>query len=148
MRAAPLDALSEADRAKLRRALPPESSEPMKAKLTERRFSDPGWVFERKLDGVRAMVHRHGEAVQLVSRTGHRLVSYPELNEALPAEEADDFVADGGIIAFEGSRTSFARPQGRMQIQDPERARRSGIPGFPYPSDLIYPHGADRTRRP
>ncbi len=148
MRAAPLDALSEADRAKLRRALPPESSEPMKAKLTERRFSDPGWVFERKLDGVRAMVHRHGEAVQLVSRTGHRLVSYPELNEALPAEEADDFVADGEIVAFEGSRTSFARLQGRMQIQDPERARRSEIPVFLYLFDLIYLDGYDLTRLP
>ena len=26
----------------------------MKAKLTDRPFSDPGWVFERKLDGIRA----------------------------------------------------------------------------------------------
>src|SRR5258707_6963968 len=121
MRAAPIDALSEADRAKLRRALPPESSEPMKAKLTERRFSDPGWVFERKLDGVRAMVHRHGEAVQLVSRTGHRLVSYPELNEALPAEEADHFVAHGEIVAFEGAPTDFARLHGGMPSQDPQR---------------------------
>ena len=32
--------------------------EPMKAKLTARPFSDPNWVFERKLDGVRAIVRR------------------------------------------------------------------------------------------
>ena len=29
-------------------------AEPMKAKLTDRPFSDPAWVFERKLDGIRA----------------------------------------------------------------------------------------------
>ena len=32
--------------------------EPMKARLTARPFSDPDWVFERKLDGVRATVRR------------------------------------------------------------------------------------------
>lgn len=145
---AAFDLLSKPERAKLRPAEPPRSAKPMKAKLTERPFSDRGWIFERKLDGIRAIVHRHGDAVRLVSRTGKPLVAYPELTEALAAEPADDFVADGEIVAFEGSRTSFARLQGRMQIQDPRLARLSGIEVYLYLFDLVYLEGYDLTQLP
>jgi bifunctional non-homologous end joining protein LigD len=122
--------------------------EPMKAKLTERRFSDADWVFERKLDGVRAIVFKQAGEVRLLSRTAHLLNAYPELLEALAADPADDFIADGEIVAFEGAQTSFARLQGRMQIQDPEQARRTGIPVFLYLFDLIYFDGHDLTGLP
>jgi len=121
----------------------PDFGEPMKAKLTERRFSDPGWLFERKLDGVRAIAIKSGGEVRLISRTGRSLVAYPELIEALAADAAEEFVADGEIVAFEGAQTSFARLQGRMQIQDPEQARRTGIPVFLYLFDLLYFDGHD-----
>jgi DNA ligase D-like protein (predicted ligase) len=120
----------------------------MKAKLSERRFSDPGWVFERKLDGVRAIVVKRGGEVRLISRSGLPLRSYPELEEALAADPAEDFVADGEIVAFDGGRTSFARLQGRMQIQDPEQARRTGISVFLYLFDLIAFDGHDLRRLP
>ena len=55
----------------------------MKAKLTARPFSDPDWVFERKLDGVRAIVRRDPDGATLTSRTGRRMNGYPELIEAL-----------------------------------------------------------------
>ena len=42
----------------------------MKAVLWDEPFSDPGWIFERKLDGVRCLAHRDGGgAVRLLSRT-------------------------------------------------------------------------------
>lgn len=122
--------------------------EPMKAKLTDRRFSDPNWIFERKLDGVRAIAIKHGGEVRLISRTGRRLIAYPELVEALEDDAADEFVADGEIVAFEGSRTSFARLQGRMQIQDPELARATGIPVFLYLFDLVHFGGHDLSQLP
>jgi bifunctional non-homologous end joining protein LigD len=145
---AAFDILSEAERSKLRRAAPPQSAEPMKAKLTDERFSDPGWVFERKLDGIRAVAHRHGRAVRLVSRTGKDLRSYPELAEALASQPSQDFVADGEIVAFEGPRTSFERLQGRMQVQDPRLARLSGIEVFLYLFDLTYLDGHDLAELP
>ncbi|HKT82933.1 MAG TPA: hypothetical protein VJQ84_03760, partial [Solirubrobacterales bacterium] len=46
----------------------PDFSEPMKAKLSERRFSDPGWLFERKLDGIRCIAVRDGCDTRLWSR--------------------------------------------------------------------------------
>jgi bifunctional non-homologous end joining protein LigD len=112
--------------------------EPMKARLHEKPFSDPGWVFERKLDGIRAVVLKSGDVVTLTSRTGKDLTSaYPELIEALQAEPATSFLADGEIVAFQGSRTSFERLQGRMGIHDARLARMSGIPVFLYLFDLL-----------
>lgn len=123
--------------------------EPMKAKLSDRPFDDPGWIFERKLDGIRAIVRRDGDEVTLTSRTGRDLSpSYPELVDGLAADPAADFLADGEIVAFEGSRTSFERLQGRMGIGDPRLARLSGIPVFLYLFDLLAFDGHDLTGLP
>jgi bifunctional non-homologous end joining protein LigD len=118
--------------------------EPMKAKLHDGPFSDPAWVFERKLDGIRAIIHRTPDRATLTSRTGKDLTpAYPELIEALEAEPATAFLSDGEIVAFKGSRTSFERLQGRMGIHDPRLARLSGIPVFLYLFDLLEFDGHD-----
>lgn len=126
-----------------------KAREPMKAKLTDRPFSDPAWVFERKLDGIRAAVRKRGGEVTLTSRTDKPLTSaYPELVEALEAEPAGDFLADGEIVAFDGARTSFERLQGRMGIHDPRLARLTGIAVHLYLFDLLEFDGHDLTRLP
>jgi bifunctional non-homologous end joining protein LigD len=125
------------------------AGEPMKATLTDRAFNHPDWVFERKLDGIRAAVRRDGGEVTLTSRSGKSLTSaYPELVEALEAEPATEFAADGEIVAFDGSRTSFERLQGRMGIHDPRLARMTGIPVFLYLFDLLEFDGHDLTGLP
>jgi bifunctional non-homologous end joining protein LigD len=125
------------------------SQEPMKAKLHDRPFDDPDWVFERKLDGIRAIARREGAAATLTSRTGRDLSSaYPELIEALEAESMERFVADGEIVAFEGNRTSFERLQGRMGIHDPRLARLTGIPVHLYLFDLLELDGHDTSGLP
>jgi ATP-dependent DNA ligase len=40
----------------------------MLAILTDERFSDPEWIFERKLDGVRCLAFRKGNRIALLSR--------------------------------------------------------------------------------
>jgi len=119
---------------------------PMLATLTDRRFSDPGWIFERKLDGERCLAFRHGSRTRLLSR--NRLTAdnqYPEVVEALSRQAADDFVVDGEVVAFEGNRISFARLQRRMHLRDPERARRTRVPVFYYVFDVLYVSGYDTT---
>ncbi len=144
-RATLFDALSAPERARLRRAPPPVSAEPMKARLSDRVFSDPDWVFERKLDGIRASVHRDENGARLITRTGRDVSSsYPELVEALFAQEPE-FVADGEIVAFDGEQTSFERLQGRMSISDPRLARLTGIEVFLYLFDLTHLDGFDLT---
>jgi bifunctional non-homologous end joining protein LigD len=121
----------------------------MLATLTHDTFSDPGWIYERKLDGVRCLVFRQGRQVRLVSRNRKAMNdTYPELVEALSAQACSDFVADGEIVAFEGNRTSFSRLQGRLGLQDPEEARRSGIAVYLYLFDLLHLEGHDVTPLP
>jgi bifunctional non-homologous end joining protein LigD len=143
-----LDRLGERERGLLRRGPKPTSFEAMKATLARDPFSDPDWIFERKLDGVRAIAVREGDEVRLVSRTGRTLVAYPEIVEALGREPCEDFVADGEIVAFEGKITSFAKLQGRMQLSDPEAARRTGIGVYLYLFDLVWLDGYDLGRLP
>jgi bifunctional non-homologous end joining protein LigD len=86
----------------------------MKAVLTDEPFSDPNWIFERKLDGIRCLAHRDGGRVRLLSRTDREMNhEYPEIVEALEAEACRDFVVDGEIVAFRGGITSFQRLQRR-----------------------------------
>jgi bifunctional non-homologous end joining protein LigD len=121
----------------------------MKAVLADQPFSDPDWLFERKLDGVRCLAVRQGAAVRLVSRTGHDMNrTYPELVAALEAEPCDDFVVDGEVVAFDGAVTSFSRLQGRMQLSDPRAARRTHIPVFLYLFDILTHESEDLRQLP
>jgi bifunctional non-homologous end joining protein LigD len=130
--------LSEEERRLVRKAAQPRSFEPMKAVLTDERFSDEGWIFERKLDGVRCGAFRSGDRLRLLSRGGQDL-GYAALREALLADGARDFVVDGEVVAFDGAQTSFAKLQ---------RARREGTPVFLYVFDLLHLDGFDVTRLP
>ncbi|HEY3210950.1 MAG TPA: non-homologous end-joining DNA ligase [Actinomycetota bacterium] len=118
----------------------------MLATLTEKRFSDPAWIYERKLDGERCVAFRQGGQVRLMSRNEKRIDNhYPEVAEALVAQEPGDFIVDGEIVAFEGSRPSFARLQRRMQLRDPEAARRTGVAVYFYLFDVLHVQGLDVT---
>jgi DNA ligase D-like protein (predicted ligase) len=57
-------------------------------------------------------------------------------------------VVDGEVVAFEDRTTSFARLQQRMQIDDPERARSSGIKVHYYLFDLIHLEAHDLRQLP
>ena len=122
---------------------------PMLATLTDKRFSDPNWIYERKLDGERALCFRHGDTVRLLTRNRKEIGdTYPELREALAKLKCRDFVVDGEIVAFDKNVTSFSRLQQRMQIKDPEEARRSGVAVFYYIFDIPYLDGRALDRLP
>ncbi|MFD9126599.1 non-homologous end-joining DNA ligase [Kitasatospora sp. NPDC059571] len=119
----------------------------MLAATTERRVFDAGWVLERKLDGVRAVAERDGDAVRLYSRTGRRIDGgYPELVAALGAQPVPRFTVDGEIVALdEHGATSFARLQQRMQLTDPRRAEATGVRVSYFLFDLPALMGHDTT---
>ena len=136
----PFAALSDADRARLRPEPLPERVEVMKAVLTDKRFNDPAWMFERKLDGIRCVAIKGGGRVRLLSRNDLSLNErYPELVEALEHEDADRFVVDGEVVAFEGGRTSFERLA---------RRGRERVAVFYYVFDLLHLAGMDVTALP
>jgi bifunctional non-homologous end joining protein LigD len=144
-----LEGLAAEERDRIVAARQPDWYPPMLARLTERRFSDPHWLFERKLDGERVLAFRDRDRVRLLSRNRAALNgSYPELVAALAGQACPDFVVDGEVVAFEGPRTSFARLQQRMQIADPERARASGVAVHYYLFDLLHLEAHDLRRLP
>ena len=127
----------------------PSWIEPELATLTKERFSDPGWITERKLDGERCLAFVSGASARLLTRNKKLITgTYPELAAALGAQQADDFIVDGEIVAFDGTQTSFARLQQRMQLVAPlpELVRR--VPVYYYVFDIVYADGADVRRQP
>lgn len=142
-----LKTLADGAQEKLREVERPDWLNPMLATLTDRRFSDDNWIFERKLDGERCLAFRKGDQMHLMSRNQKDLnVQYPELVEALKQQRVDDFIIDGEIAAFEGDVTSFARLQDRMHADDLEEARRSDVAVYYYVFDLLYLDGYDTTQ--
>jgi DNA ligase D-like protein (predicted ligase) len=130
-----VDRLPDEERQLVRRAAVPEKAGAMKATLTDERFSDPDWIFERKLDGIRCVAIRDGKGVSLLSRNDLALNGrYPELVAALEAESRERFVIDGEVVAFDGGRTSFAALARRGQ-------RRVSV--FLYVFDVLWLDGFD-----
>jgi DNA ligase D-like protein (predicted ligase) len=118
----------------------PDRVEPMKAVLTDERFSDPAWVFERKLDGIRCIAIKGERGVRLLSRNHLSLNGrFPEVAAALERDPATQLVADGEVIAFAGARTSFAALQQRGD--HPARI-------VLYAFDLLHLAGQDLTALP
>lgn len=145
----PLGILDDEERSRLRRADEPGWRQPTLATLTDERFSDPDWLFERKLDGVRALAARDGATPTLWSRNRKVMnETYPELLPALAEHGTDRFIVDGEIVAFDGRRTSFAKLQKRINLTRPRDIERSGVDVFYYVFDLLAVGDADLTRLP
>jgi DNA ligase D-like protein (predicted ligase) len=137
---APLDELAEADRALLREGPAPGHAAPMKAVLTDERFDREGWIFERKLDGIRCIAIRSAAGVRLLSRNDLPLDDrYPEIAAALAADPAGRFALDGEVVAFDGRQTSFSLLAQR---------KRKPVPVFYYAFDLLWLDGFDTRRLP
>jgi bifunctional non-homologous end joining protein LigD len=119
---------------------PPSGSEAMRATLTKERFSDPAWIYERKLDGVRCVAVRDGGPVGLLSRNDLSLNGrYPEIAEALSSQACKRFAIDGEVVAFDGSETSFSRLAQRGHHY---------VPVFYYVFDVLWLDGVDVRPEP
>jgi bifunctional non-homologous end joining protein LigD len=114
--------------------------EVMKAVLTDERFSDPAWIYERKLDGIRCLATKGDKRVDLRSRNDLSLNGrFPEIAAALEADPATNLVIDGEVVAFDGPQTSFSRLQQRGEHPTPV---------FFYVFDILRDGGEDVTKEP
>jgi len=66
------------------------------------------WQYEPKWDGFRCLLYRHGETVDLRSKSGEDLTRYfPDLVHAALALRASSFLLDGEIVVPHGKAFSF-----------------------------------------
>jgi bifunctional non-homologous end joining protein LigD len=98
----------------------PLRAEQVQLMLAENRpqsFSEPGWLFEIKYDGFRALAAHEGGRGKLLYRHGSDATAlYPDLAAALGALPAD-IVLDGEItVCDEQGRPSFERLQQRALL--------------------------------
>lgn len=125
----------------------------MKAQPSTATSLDKNWVFELKLDGMRAVAFLSDDGVRLQSTNLRNVTaSYPELNTLTElVGPLSGLVLDGEIIAFgDDGLPSFNALQHRMHVSDAtEAARRSTqIPAIFVAFDLLHLDGHDTVGLP
>jgi bifunctional non-homologous end joining protein LigD len=128
--------LSGADRAAF-----PVNVKPMLATLVEKPFDRPGWFFEIKWDGYRALAEIRADGVRLVSRNGRvlndRFPTVAASLESLPFEA----LLDGELVVVDQSgRADF------QLLQNFLRTREGNLVYYVF--DLLYLNGYDLRRLP
>lgn len=109
----------------------------------------PGWAFEVKWDGVRALVHREVGLTTVFTRTGREVGStFPEVVARLGDRP---MVVDGEIVALDATGApSFGRLQRRMHVTSPSAvaALVEEVPVALLAFDLLALDGRDLTGLP
>ena len=85
----------------------------MAATLTDKRFTGPEWLFERKLDGIRLLAYKKGRDIQLFSR--NQLEQHnPAITDAIAALPHKELILDGEVTGVWGpaSTRDADKPRG------------------------------------
>jgi ATP-dependent DNA ligase len=122
----------------------------MEAKLVGDLPDEPGWQFEPKWDGFRALVLRDGETVEILSKSRKSLARYfPEIVTLIAAIPASRFLLDGELILPVGDVLSFDALQARLHPAPSRIAKLSReTPAQLMLFDCLGLNGADLIGRP
>ena len=130
----------------------PSSIKPMLARLIDKPFSDPGWLFEPKLDGFRVVAFLLSGTVTLRSRNGTDLTEkFPDIVRELSVQPERQLVLDGEVVALtEKGLPDFGLLQRSIDLPSAARMASVGEPAAIkyYPFDVLYLDGMDLTRLP
>src|SRR6266481_3228526 len=120
------------------------------AKLADKPFSDPNWLFEIKWDGIRTVAFIEKGSVRLFSRS-QRDVSpeFPEFQDLAKHLRAGTAILDGEIVTLdENGRSDFQKLQNRFGVSKPSQKLISEVPLTYYFFDLLYCNGFDVRKTP
>jgi bifunctional non-homologous end joining protein LigD len=103
----------------------------------------PGWAYEFKWDGVRAVTYVEGGRVRTLSRNDRDVsATYPELGELAERLADREVVLDGEIVALDpAGRPSFAQLQRRMHVVAPTASLIAAVPVAYYVFDVLHLDG-------
>jgi bifunctional non-homologous end joining protein LigD len=125
----------------------PKNVDPMQATLTEESFDNSDWLFEPKMDGVRALVYIDGDKVRIQSRSGLDATrQYPTIVAEMAEQMERQMILDGEIVALdERGVPSFQTIQQRLNLPRDSDIRKMDeqIPVYFYGFDLLYAGGFD-----
>jgi len=110
----------------------------------------PGWAYEFKWDGVRALADLGPDSSRFYARSGVEITAaYPEL--ATLHEQAGEVLLDGEVVVLtESGQPTFTALAERMHVRDPARAARlaASMPITYVIFDLLRSGGEDLTGWP
>ena len=126
----------------------PRTLKPMLAHAVDGVFSLPGWLFEPKLDGFRALAFLQDGNVRLFSRTGKDMTrNFRGIADELSVLPHNEMILDGEIVALgQDGLPDFVLLQGNSGMPKAPGAE-SASPAAPtiayYPFDILYLDGRD-----
>ncbi|PYS53125.1 MAG: DNA ligase D [Acidobacteria bacterium] len=134
------------------RAPIPKNIQPMLATLSEKPFRNNDWLFELKLDGMRAIAVKNGTRLELWTRNARSLANrFPTLAQALEDLPVDTVVLDGEIVALdEKGHSHFHLIQPRIHLSRAKDIATADeqIPVYFYAFDLLYINGYNLMKFP
>lgn len=119
------------------KATMPHRIVPMMARLTDKPFDHPDWIFENKWDGFRAIAEVENGNVALYSRSGNSFKEqYPPLVKALEKLKAGQAILDGEIVVQD--------EKGRIVFQHLQNFQNTPTEHlYYYVFDILYLNGED-----
>jgi bifunctional non-homologous end joining protein LigD len=134
------------------RTPPPKDVRPMLATAAPSLPREPGYAFEMKWDGIRALALVEAGAVAVISRNGNDITDgYPELAALGSAGPARDLLLDGEIVALDDQgHSSFQLLQSRMHVREPLAVRRlmATVPVVYMIFDVLWLDGSNVMAHP
>ncbi|GAA1322285.1 non-homologous end-joining DNA ligase [Pseudonocardia xinjiangensis] len=127
----------------------PEPVAPMLA-TPGRPPAGPGWAFEFKWDGVRAVTGVAGERFRAHSRRGNEVTgAYPELADLPGLLDGRPALLDGEVVALDaGGRPDFGLLQHRMHVRAPAPELMDRIPVSYVVFDVLHLDGVPLVGEP
>ena len=130
----------------------PKNIQPMLATLVEKPFTKEDWLFELKLDGIRALVVKNGAKLDMWTRNAKSLATrFPTLAAAFAELPVDTAVLDGEIVALdEKGHSHFNLIQPRIHLSGARNIAMADeqIPVYFYAFDLLYLNGYNLMKFP
>jgi len=108
-------------------------------------FHKPGWVYEEKYDGYRAVVYKHGKSVRILSRNLKDLTAqFAAVAEAVARLRAPTLVLDGELAVFDERLVSHL---GYLRASR-ENAGKLLTPPLLVAFDCLYARGKELFQEP
>jgi bifunctional non-homologous end joining protein LigD len=120
------------------------------AKLGDKPFSDPHWLFEIKWDGIRTIAFIENGKVRLSARSKRDVTGeYPEFQDLAKHVRAGTAILDGEIVTLDANgRSDFQKLQNRFGVSKPSQKLIQSVPLTYYVFDLLYCNGFDLRKSP
>jgi bifunctional non-homologous end joining protein LigD len=120
------------------------------AKIADRVFSDPSWLFEIKWDGIRTVAFVENGVVRLFSRSKRDVTAeFPEFQDLAKHLRAGTAALDGEIVTLdEDGRSDFQKLQNRFGVAKPSQKLINDVPLTYYLFDMLYCNGFDVRKTP